>query len=296
VPKESSLRTHRPGFTLIELLVVIAIIAILAAILFPVFAQTRDRAQRAACSSNMRQIGTALMLYVQDHDETFPHFRFHGDFWVGVASDRGQRIYGWNNAIAPYLKSIDVLACPANPFSRALPGIPASDPGRLPRPGSNAAGWEATPGLRMPISYGLNVCANSWFSADWTNPKAPPPPRVAQLVRPAQTIFLCETNSPQTGFTPEFLWSWCFHVFSHPAGKLANFVFFDGHVQSKKWLSTLYPVSENNWEPGEPDPNPNGRVIRGFPGCEGGGGDGRLRVPPGPGAREFRTQECLAYQ
>jgi prepilin-type N-terminal cleavage/methylation domain-containing protein len=60
------------GFTLIELLVVIAIIAILAAILFPVFAQAREAARRASCVSNLRQLGTATMLYTQDYDEMFP--------------------------------------------------------------------------------------------------------------------------------------------------------------------------------------------------------------------------------
>src|SRR5438128_7686347 len=66
---------RRKGFTLIELLVVIAIIAILAAILFPVFAQARDKARQAACLSNAKQIGTAEMMYVQDYDEKF--------FWQG---------------------------------------------------------------------------------------------------------------------------------------------------------------------------------------------------------------------
>src|SRR5262249_15795329 len=65
-------RTRRPAFTLIELLVVIAIFAILAAILFPVFAQARAKARQAACLSNMKQIGLGLMMYAQDYDETLP--------------------------------------------------------------------------------------------------------------------------------------------------------------------------------------------------------------------------------
>ena len=61
------------GFTLIELLVVIAIIALLAAILFPVFARARENARKSSCSNNLKQIGVAVMQYVQDYDETFPH-------------------------------------------------------------------------------------------------------------------------------------------------------------------------------------------------------------------------------
>ena len=151
------------------------------------------------------------------------------------------------------------MACPANPFSRSIPGKPALDPGIPPRLGSNAVGWEVEPGRRMPISYGVNACAMSWFSLDWNGPLPGPPLRVAQLARPADTIFICETNSPQAAFTPFSLWVRCYRAFTHPAGKLSNFIFFDGHVKTKKWLATVYPVPENNWEPGQPDPTPTRR-------------------------------------
>src|SRR5438477_3958243 len=88
---------HRPsllfrrrdrGFTLIELLVVIAIIAILAAILFPVFAQARAKAKQAACLSNEKQIGNAIMMYAQDYDERLPTCYSYGLAWTNVNNGR----------------------------------------------------------------------------------------------------------------------------------------------------------------------------------------------------------------
>jgi prepilin-type N-terminal cleavage/methylation domain-containing protein/prepilin-type processing-associated H-X9-DG protein len=94
----------RKGFTLIELLVVIAIIAILAAILFPVFAKAREKARQASCLSNQKQIGLAIMQYVQDYDETYPCTCIYAGGYVTF----------WNNfSLTPYVKSQQVFRCPS---------------------------------------------------------------------------------------------------------------------------------------------------------------------------------------
>jgi prepilin-type N-terminal cleavage/methylation domain-containing protein len=94
----------RAAFTLIELLVVIAIIAILAAILFPVFAQARERARQISCVSNMKQLGLAVMMYAQDYDETYPLTANYG-----VAPDPTI----WPEALQPYIKNQGVFNCPS---------------------------------------------------------------------------------------------------------------------------------------------------------------------------------------
>ncbi len=91
----------RKGFTLIELLVVIAIIAILAAILFPVFARAREKARMASCSSNLKQIALGFLMYVQDYDERTPP----GGNWSGA-------LY-WQLRIYPYLKNVQIFTCPS---------------------------------------------------------------------------------------------------------------------------------------------------------------------------------------
>jgi prepilin-type N-terminal cleavage/methylation domain-containing protein/prepilin-type processing-associated H-X9-DG protein len=289
-------RARTAAFTLIELIVVIAVIAILAAILFPVFAQARERARMTACISNMKQMGHALMMYVQDYDETYPYLRFHAPGADnGTSAGRGHYSYVWRNAIQPYLKSIVVLACPSNPFSRGIPGqAPASL--SAPKAGDNAEGWETAPEQQMPISYAMNSCATSWVPADFKG--AAPPLRWGQLARPSDTILIGETLWPNADVHAGWLWlpGVCGGLFAHPAGKVGNFIFFDGHAKSKKWLATLYPVNQNNWELDEPNPDPSNRRLTGPPGCDKGDGSGHLMVPADPGAKEFQTPACQSYQ
>jgi prepilin-type N-terminal cleavage/methylation domain-containing protein/prepilin-type processing-associated H-X9-DG protein len=110
--------SRRTGFTLIELLVVIAIIAILAAILFPVFAQAREKARSAGCLSNARQIGTAAHMYAQDYDEMImrnayadPGRVMEGAHFVNCSSPR------WMDVLNPYIKNIQIFNCPSDPFA-----------------------------------------------------------------------------------------------------------------------------------------------------------------------------------
>lgn len=102
-------RGTKKGFTLIELLVVIAIIAILAAILFPVFAKAREKARQASCLSNEKQIGLGLMMYMQDYDETYPMAYYYQN---NATSANGY--VHWSGMISPYVKSNNIWVCPSS--------------------------------------------------------------------------------------------------------------------------------------------------------------------------------------
>jgi prepilin-type N-terminal cleavage/methylation domain-containing protein/prepilin-type processing-associated H-X9-DG protein len=110
----------RRGFTLIELLVVIAIIAILAAILFPVFAQAREKARMAACQSNLKQMGNAFMMYTQDYDELWPNGN-PGTWGDCTTLPNRMGWAGWvGNILMPYTKNTGIYVCPSQPTRLAV--------------------------------------------------------------------------------------------------------------------------------------------------------------------------------
>ena len=99
--------TRRDGFTMIELLVVMSILAVLAAILFPVFAGAREKARGATCMSNLRQIGIALESYSQDYDESLPYHM--------MCLDEQGTYQNWLGTLSPYSRSTGIYNCPSNP-------------------------------------------------------------------------------------------------------------------------------------------------------------------------------------
>jgi prepilin-type N-terminal cleavage/methylation domain-containing protein/prepilin-type processing-associated H-X9-DG protein len=132
--------SNRKGFTLIELLVVIAIIAILAAILFPVFAKAREKARQITCASNMKELGTAVAMYVQDYDETYPSGADNNPATPTADAN------GWAAQLYPYLKSTGIMKCPDDSTSNAATTT-----------AETVAGVTIPVGTEMvPVSYGFN--------------------------------------------------------------------------------------------------------------------------------------------
>ncbi len=112
---------RRGGFTLVELLVVIAILAILAALLFPVFAKARERARVTACASNLRQLGQAAVLYCDDYDQRFPLAadwadRYHPEIWAGKPAYAAllANLTYLTDALDPYLRNRQIWQCPSD--------------------------------------------------------------------------------------------------------------------------------------------------------------------------------------
>jgi prepilin-type N-terminal cleavage/methylation domain-containing protein/prepilin-type processing-associated H-X9-DG protein len=155
--------TSRRGFTLIEILVVIAIIALLAAILFPVFARVRENARRASCQSNLKQLGLAMVQYTQDYDENYPAGYYHTGHAVTDVTG-----VGWAEKIYPYAKSVQVYLCPDD-RKNLSPDLATGVDSHL-------------------ISYGVNANLTN-PAADYVTLKS----RISNLNAPAKTVMLFET-------------------------------------------------------------------------------------------------------
>ncbi len=224
---------RNPGFTLIELLVVIAIIAILAAILFPVFAQARESARISACLSNIKQIGLAWNMYSQDYDETMPLSRSVGypdrggdDCAYRAPGNAAAPKINWRTEVQPYIKNKQIYQCPSNPNN----DVPAegSDPD-------------------MHISYGDNG-AMMW---GWN------PLKLAKVNRPAEYVMILEStwNCADLGdwvargqTPPACGWGQGFNL-HRGRGGIMNWAFFDGHAKAAK-LTAIFATQGGSVDSG----------------------------------------------
>jgi prepilin-type N-terminal cleavage/methylation domain-containing protein/prepilin-type processing-associated H-X9-DG protein len=217
-----SLRTARRGFTLIELLVVIAIIAILAAILFPVFAQAREAARKSSCLSNLKQIGTAVAMYNQDFDGIYPMVRYA----------TGGNHLTWKQEIYPYTKNAGIYHCPSNSINQISNDADCGyGAGNIAVPIANY-GWATMTGVSStPNSFTYYTGASG--------------PNEAQLQQVASTLMVVESTT-----TCADLCQWCVASSAGPNnatahGGMSNFLFADDHVKSMKWGQTFTPY--NMW-------------------------------------------------
>jgi prepilin-type N-terminal cleavage/methylation domain-containing protein len=178
------MRTKRlNGFTLIELLVVIAIIAILAAILFPVFAQARAKARQTQCLSNMKQLGIGVMQYIQDYDETYPVCNR-----TYIANDDTTGKASWLRHVYTYTKSTQIQQCPDALYSSDLVTT-APNFNAISIPGPNS---DATTALVFPRR---SIGANRWIFNASNNTAAPVAITDSSIGRPAEMAIIADSSN-----------------------------------------------------------------------------------------------------
>jgi prepilin-type N-terminal cleavage/methylation domain-containing protein/prepilin-type processing-associated H-X9-DG protein len=179
-------RRTQSGFTLIELLVVIAIIAILAAILFPVFAQAREKARSTSCVSNLKQLALGMNMYANDYDETFPQWKWDQNQVAGtVNKNNGTTI--WWNAIYPYVKNVQVYTCPSAYYK--TPNKTDGHWGWLAKGDNGLAAANINPVFwNVAVTYGAN------------EPLTYDSPALASVKRPSETLLLADCVTSLTGW------------------------------------------------------------------------------------------------
>jgi len=243
------MRKHTIGFTLIELLVVIAIIAILAAILFPVFAKAREKARQTSCLSNSRQLATAVLSYVQDYDETFP-VGCPDWWWTG---GNGQPRC-WSDAIDPYMKNIQILRCPSD-SNQIDPTISWAGPTSLSYAANGAIIWRNNQNEMIGV-MGMD---QSWLVNRIAS--------LAKVIRSSESIMIGELHDmgnvpwwgPRSMFYSNWSWGWYWgngvipeaikdpnNAYPNgPTGgcaikhaEVTNFAFCDGHAKAMRPAST----------------------------------------------------------
>lgn len=185
------------GFTLIELLVVIAIIAILAAILFPVFARAREKARQASCQSNVKQQALGCLMYAQDYDEILPM-----NIWTATGTwpqPPHQRTYA--HLIYPYVKNVQIFRCPSSGNTGWTPSSPGTG--------------DIGPILQIPYGdYGYN---------NWMHNRS-----MATVDLPAERLLCMDAQNPWNDTCQNAI-RLCFRH-----NEQGNFAFVDGHVKSRK--------------------------------------------------------------
>ena len=250
------MQPRKSAFTLIELLVVIAIIAILAAILFPVFAQAREKARQTSCLSNEKQLSTAVLMYSQDYDELFPN-GLQQDWWQDT----------WVRTTQPYIKSYQVYRCPSD-------SVPPK------------ADFQPWGGIR--VSYASNGYMN-WDGANWSvlgvmgmsqSWMGTVSVSQARVNRPSETILIAEKHNggnisdfgPGCMFTGVNWWDYygeaelpngtAAPTAAYPNGpngavtaqhsQMGNFAFCDGHAKSMRPSATnpdpVKQPAKNMWD------------------------------------------------
>ncbi len=171
------MRVSHKGFTLIELLVVIAIIAVLAALLFPVFSAAREKARATTCLSNMRQINTALSLYVQDYDEMYPGYVERT--FIPPNPEPNADTLIWTSFLLPYTRNEQIVLCPSASQTR----------------------WSGTWGGRGWVSIGYNTHFGEWFRVG-SDQNTPIRVRLSQLQRPAISVVFGDGSSGDLAVAP----------------------------------------------------------------------------------------------